>query len=298
MTGFETMHLWLKKLELFKDKYVIGYWPWELPKWPEKYHLAYSLVDEVWASSLYTKEAYKDAPIPVNYMPMAVSVERLNKKLKRKDFKLPNKNFLFLFVFDFMSYPERKNPFAAIQSFISAFPKGNEKINLILKISNVQKKDPQWKKIKKLCNKDKRIIILDKTYSREQILALFNVCDAYVSLHRSEGFGRTMAEALLLEKPVIATNFSGNIDFINTKNAYPVSYQLIKLKKNQYPAWQQQQWADVNIMDAIKQFKAVYLAKNTKLKNQINIELSDKFKAQTCALKYSNRLHKITSYNI
>jgi len=291
MTGLETINLWLKQPKLFEGQHVIGYWPWELPQWPTAWEPAYHVVNEIWASSKYTQNAYSKAPVPVEYMPMAVSIDRLMKQFTRGYFNLPENRFLFLFAFDFMSYPDRKNPYACIKAFTKAFPQGNEKTNLVLKISNLDKSDKHWRKIKKLCQQDPRIIIIKQTFSREEILGLFDVCNAYVSLHCSEGFGRTLAEALLLGKPVIATNFSGNADFISEKNAYPVSYKLKEIKEGEYPGCYGQSWAKVNIKDAALQFSKVYRDAGTLSKSKF--KLPKKYNAKVCGSKYSSHLKDI-----
>ncbi len=141
----------------------------------------------------------------------------------------------FLYIFDFNSYLARKNPHAAIQAFLSAFPLGTEPVGLVLKTMNSNPDNPKWRNFKKLCQQDERITLIEKTLDREIVLGLVNACDAYLSLHRSEGFGRTLAEAMLMGKPVIATDFSGNADFIHAPLAYPVRWKKKKVKSGEYP---------------------------------------------------------------
>jgi len=293
MTGLESIDLWLKKTDLFQNKYIIGYWPWELPNWPKKWFPAYNLVNEIWASTTFTQKAYADSPVPVFHFPMAVSIKQLTKKYTRKYFSLPKKRYLFLFVFDFMSYVARKNPYACIKAFEKAFPLGSEKANLVLKISNIQKENKQWQHLLMKCSEDKRIIIIDETLRREEVLGLFDVCDAYLSLHCSEGFGRTLAEAMLLRKPVIATNFSGNVDFINTKNAYPVKYSLKKIKKGVYPGCKGQMWAHANTSDAALYMQALFKSKNNQESITLKTALSDEYTINNCSIRYKERIESI-----
>lgn len=258
MTGFDTVQLALERPDVFEGKYVIGYWPWELPEWPAEWHVAYDLVDEIWASSHYTKAAYeRTSPKPVQYMPMTVSFDPPNG-FRKSDFGLPEDRFLFLFAFDFMSYPSRKNPEACLAAFQTAFPNGDEKVGLVMKVSNVDRKDRRWTAIGKLCKKDPRIVLLGETLNRRHVLGLMSVCDAYVSLHRAEGFGRTLAEAMLLDKPVIATGYSGSADFVTDATGYVVPFRLRRVRKGEYPFAEGMKWAEPSIPDAASHFRAIF----------------------------------------
>ncbi len=258
MTAFDTTLLWLDRPDLFRDTYVIGFWPWELPRWPEEWAEVYGLVDEIWCSSRYTLDAFADAKrIPVIQMPMAVTVEAVAEKT-REQFGLPENRFLFLFVFDFMSYPARKNPYACIDAFRQAFPDGDEPVNLVLKISNIVPDSPRWSQIKAACEVDSRILILDKNLDKGSVLGLMRVCDAYLSLHRAEGFGRTLAEAMLLGKPVIATGYSGNADYLTEATGYPISYNLIDIDGEDYPCGEGQVWAEPDTAVAAARMREVF----------------------------------------
>jgi glycosyltransferase involved in cell wall biosynthesis len=258
MTGFDTAQLWLERPDLFEGKFVIGYWPWELPEWPAEWVPVYELIDEVWASSHYTENAYKHtSPKPVRYMPMAVVMDG-NASYTRKDFGFSEDTFTFLFVFDFMSFPERKNPFACVNAFSKAFPHGQESVRLILKVSNVDESDPRWDKIVSLARKDSRIEVIKGTMDRSKVVGLMAACDAYLSLHRAEGFGRTMAEAMLLRKPVIATGYSGNLDFLTEETGYPVQFSLIPVGKGEYPFAEGFKWAEPSTDSAAKHMVSVF----------------------------------------
>lgn len=249
---------------VLKDHYNIGWWPWELPVWPKAWPKAFDLVDEVWAGSQFSHAMYQKATSkPSMFMPLAASVER-GAKFTRKHFGLPEKPkdvFLFLYVFDFNSHLKRKNPEACITAFQQAFPlkgAGNSAVGLVLKVMNTQPKDPAWLAFEKRCKADKRIVIINQTLNREEVLGLIQVCDAYVSPHRAEGFGRTLAEAMLFGKPVIATNFSGNQMFMDSKLTLPVRYKMVDLKKGDYHFVQDgdgAQWAEPSIDDLAKRMR-------------------------------------------
>jgi glycosyltransferase involved in cell wall biosynthesis len=259
MTAFDTASLWLDRPDVFRSSYVIGFWPWELPRWPEEWRGVYELVDEIWSSSRYTSEAFAHASsVPVIPMPMAVVGDDFLAR-SRAEFGLPEDRYLFLYVFDFMSYPARKNPYACIEAFRRAFPRGDEPVNLILKVSNIVHDSPKWSQIRVACAADARIGVLDRNLDKGTLLGLMNACDAYVSLHRAEGFGRTLAEAMLLEKPVIATGYSGNADFLLESTGYPVDYELVEIRAGEYPCGEGQMWADPDVGDAAAKLREVFL---------------------------------------
>ena len=259
MTAFDTATLWLDRPDIFHDTYTIGCWPWELPSWPSEWNAVYELVDEVWSSSQYTFEAFaKNAPIPVIHMPMVVTIDSLTY-CERSRFGLPDDRFLYLFVFDFMSYPARKNPEACMEAFLLAFPGGDEPVNLVLKVSNVVHDSPLWRKIEEARLRDPRIIILDMNLDKGVVLGLIRVCDVYISLHRAEGFGRTLAEAMLLEKPVVATAYSGNSDYLNETTGIPVPYSMAEIGLSEYPCGVGQVWAEPDTASAAEKLKEVFL---------------------------------------
>lgn len=238
-----------KGAAVFEGYRNIGWWPWELAVFPKAWKpYAFELVDEVWASSTFLEDMYKQATDkPVKLVPLAVSVERM-KPYPRKHYGLPEKKFLFLYIFDFNSSVARKNPMAAVQAFKQAFKPSDNTVGLVLKTMNTKPNNPEWQAFLKECQTDKRIQLITETLDRPEVLGLINACDAYVSLHRAEGFGRTLAEAMLLGKPVIATNYSGNVDFCEEKSSELINYKLIKAN---YP-WIEEdvQWGDPLISEA------------------------------------------------
>jgi len=99
--------------------------------------------------------------------------------------------------------------------------------------------------------------VQDREYSGVEIASLIHLCDCFVSLHRSEGFGRGPAEAMLLGKPVIATNYSGNTDFMTARNSLPVDYTLVPVGRDEYPGWQDQVWAEPSVVHAARHMHRV-----------------------------------------
>jgi glycosyltransferase involved in cell wall biosynthesis len=224
-----------KGASAFEGYHNIGWWPWELSVFPKAWKpYAFELVDEVWASSTFLEEMYKrSTDKPVHLVPLAVSVDRLQKH-PRKYYGLPDNTYLFLYVFDFNSSVARKNPMAAVNAFKQAFPQTDETVGLVLKTMNTNPNNPEWQAFIKECITDERIYVLTETMDRPDVLGLIDSCDAYVSLHRAEGFGRTIAEAILLNKPVIATNYSGNVDFMKNGLGYLVEYETTLVNQLDY----------------------------------------------------------------
>ena len=244
-TGIETARLAaLYGSKLFDGRRSIGYWPWELPEFPLCWRHAYHLVDEIWASSRFTFEAFaRSFNKPVRHMPMAVTVDS-TEKLSRPDFGLPKDRFLFVCSFDFLSSLTRKNPQACVDAFRIAFPIGDEPVGLVIKAMRANNDNPVWQKILSVAETDDRIVIIDKTFERGALLDLYRACDCYVSLHRSEGFGRGMAEAMLLGKPVIATGYSGNLDFTVAGSSALVDWRPRSVSESDYPFGAGSSWAE------------------------------------------------------
>jgi glycosyltransferase involved in cell wall biosynthesis len=244
--------------EVFRNYYNIGWSPWELSVWPKAWKGAFDLLDEVWAGSSFSLAMYQKTTLkPCYLMPLAASVERV-QTFARKHFKLPIKPFLFLYVFDFNSHLNRKNPSALITAFQKAFPINDRSVGLVLKIMNANPENPVWMAFLNDCKADSRIKIIQQTMDRPEVLGLIKVCDAYVSPHRAEGFGRTLAEAMLFGKPVVATNYSGNASFMDPELTLPVQYDLVSLSQGDYHFIQAEDkaiWAEPSIDHLVERLK-------------------------------------------
>lgn len=269
LTGFDTVHVYLEKgRQLFANRYNIGWWPWELPVWPGQWCSAFDLIDEVWAATTYTQLMYKQSTAkPVTLMPLPVSVARV-VSVSRQELGLSEDIFLYLYIFDSNSYLDRKNPQAVVKAFIKAFAKDNTQVGLVLKTMNSNPDNPEWQAFQRQCQKDERIVLVEKTLDREKVLGLIDACDGYISLHRAEGFGRTLAEAMLFGKPVIATDFSGNTDFVNQQTGFPVKWRKKAVKVGEYPFITEKSkafWAEPNISHAAEQMQAVFQLANNKI---------------------------------
>jgi len=243
--------------DFFRNRYNIGFWAWELSKCPMNWLPVIGMVDEVWAPSRFIQDCFTAVTDkPVTYMPLCVELPQFEKR-RPSYFGLPEDHKLFLYTFDFLSYIDRKNPFAAIRAFKKAFPKG-EKAALVLKIMKGDPDSPKWREMIALIDGDPRIKVINEVMTRNDVLALTDVCDCFVSLHRSEGFGRGPAEAMYLGKPVIVTGYSGNMDFTRPGASLLVDYKLVAVRAGQYVFEADQVWADVDEEDAARKMRQVF----------------------------------------
>jgi glycosyltransferase involved in cell wall biosynthesis len=230
-------------------RYNILYGYWELARCPAEWQPYLDLYDEFWGPTKFITDALSASTSrPVHHMPIAVTVDPV-KPLSRAELGLPSDKYLFLFHFDAFSFCKRKNPQAAIQAFRRAFPKDDEPAALVIKTKYLP--DEMLSELKALTDGDPRCIFLSGDFPREKIIALEMACDAYISLHRSEGFGFGPAEMMYLGKPVIVTNYSGNTDFTIASNSCLVDYRPIPVEPGDYAYYEPGQvWADPDIEQA------------------------------------------------
>lgn len=176
----------------------------------------------------------------------------------RSYFGLNDGEYTFLFTFHMMSVMERKNPMGLIRAFSKAFGP-DDPVCLVLKTSFGDRHPAQIKELRLAAEMSGvKIKIIDQVYSPDEVLSLMDACDAYVSLHRSEGLGLTMAEAMLMGKPVIATNYSGNVDFMDDSNSLLVPYDLVKLGRPIPPYDANLHWAEPSVDEAAKAMRKVF----------------------------------------
>lgn len=237
-------------------RYNICAWQWELPVWPSKWAKLMEIPDEIWAQSRYVAETFSKATDkPVTYMPLSIDKPVFSPRGKAF-FGIPESAFTFLSVFDCNSWIKRKNPLGAVKAFCTAFPPQRTDVRLVIKLMNAQEHVPEYRELLEWVAKDPRILLIDKFLPRQDMLALIDASDVFVSLHRSEGFGRVIAESMYMGKPVISTNFSGSVDFAFEGTAYVVDGPLVGLQAGDYVDIAGQYWMDPDIGAAADAFKA------------------------------------------
>ncbi|MCI2261668.1 glycosyltransferase family 4 protein [Xanthomonas indica] len=236
---------------------VIGCWFWELPRVPDAWMAAVQQVDEIVVATEFVAEAFRavtDKPvtkIPFPLLPTPASA------LTRAHLGLPDDAFVFLCTFDCNSSLERKNPGGVIKAFREAFPAVQDDVRLLLKSSNGERSPAFLIQLAGLIGEDSRILLRDGVIDASHVAAMHELSDCYISLHRAEGLGLGMAESMRLGKPVIATGWSGNCDFMDESNSFLVDYRLVPVLEGQYPHGEGQSWAEPDTADAARQMRSV-----------------------------------------
>lgn len=242
----------------FASRYNIGVAFWETNVIPYHVSKAWVYLDEVWGTTTYVQEHLSAVcPKPVYRITQPVESPVVEKKHLRSDFSLSD-DFIFYFNFNFGSVMERKNPLAVIKAFRRAFPEKNLPVQLVIKSQMGHLFSDQKLKCLQAIEGEARIKWIDESMTLEKSMGLMSLADCYVSLHRSEGFGLTMAGALMLEKPVITTPYSGNIDFTHPDTCYLPHCRLKRIGKGHPPYPAQGIWAEVDIDHAAALMRHVY----------------------------------------
>jgi glycosyltransferase involved in cell wall biosynthesis len=179
---------------------------------------------------------------------------------------------LFGYGFDLNSTDGRKKPVAALEAFQLAFPRPHlpatfgrecnnhplsEHVALLIKTFPPQGFRAEWHWLQARAAEDSRIVLIAESLPRHELLALYGCCDVFLSLHRSEGFGRGMAEALQLGVDVIATDFGGNTDFCTGPLAHPVRWRPAPIPRGAYPWADGHGWAEPDLEHAAEVCRAV-----------------------------------------
>ncbi len=276
-------------------RYVIGYWFWELENFPEEWIHALDQVDEIMVSSAYIEQSVRricSKPVTRVPLPMMLSAD---SGLQRRHFGLDEEDYVFFCSFDFNSTIARKNPHAVVEAFRLAFPLGNEKVALLIKSSNGDQHALRLKELVEVASKDRRITIRDDMLERRDLQALHRCSDVYVSLHRSEGFGLGLAEAMCMGKVVVATGYSGNMEFMTSANSCLVDYRMVPVLQGEYPYAKGQHWADPDPQHAAHHLRALYLdrAMARSIGLQASQDMARNFSVEACMNVLAQRLRLI-----
>jgi glycosyltransferase involved in cell wall biosynthesis len=237
-------------------RYTIWMWWWEVSTIPDDWMEAFDLLDEIWVGTEHVADALRlVSGVPVIKVRIPVAMPPV-VPYSRSDLGLPD-GFLFLFVFDFHSVFERKNPLAVVEAFRNAFEPGSG-ASLVLKCINQGDDPDSFDRLRLATAGHPDIHIIGQYVSAERKNAMIASCDCYVSLHRSEGFGLTPAEAMYLGKPVIATRYSGNLDFMTDANSYLVDSTIRPVGQGNLPYPPDGEWAEPDIEQAARLMRDVF----------------------------------------
>ncbi len=256
-----------------RRRLVIGYWAWELPEMPAAWRQGFDFVHEVWAPSKFTAAAFSAAsPVPVRVVPHPVR-PLPSAPADRAQFGLPADAFVVLTVANLRSTIARKNPIGAILSFRKAYGDDPRRV-LVVKIGNPSDDRLAYGSIRDAINSAPNVRVITDHLSPSDMASLFRVADAVLSLHRSEGFGLVPAQAMIEGKPVVATAWSGNMDFMTKQNSILVDYELVPAYDPQgmcnYPS---QRWAEPRLDHAAEWLRR--LAGDADLRRRLGTRASE-----------------------
>ncbi|MCL5125082.1 MAG: glycosyltransferase family 4 protein [Deltaproteobacteria bacterium] len=303
--AFNVFHLNPSALEALLDPqvkkaylsagYNIAFWFWETTELPDYWVAASELFDEIWVGSSFCESVVRaKVSKPVRRIPLNVASVDPDPECRKKELEIPERGFLFLTMMDFFSRTERKNPFGAIEAFQKAFGPRDTDVFLIVKLIN-SGASRESNRLFELARKNDHIIIVDKFLSRSQLYSLINFSDCLISLHRAEGFGLPIAEAMSLGKPVIATGWSANMDFMTEQNSFPVPYKMMTLQSYAPPYPKGTTWADPNIDETARIMRS--LVDDPELCREVGQkareDIHTKFNAVATGQKIMERLDEI-----
>jgi len=227
-------------------RYVIGFWHWEQTQLPASHHVAFAQLDEVWVPSTFVQEAVAAvSPVPVFRVPHAVRFAA-SPQARREVFGLAADRLLVLVMYDFNSFQHRKNPQAAIAAFRQAAAAAPA-LGLVVKTMNDAGNPDAAAALTESLHDLPQATVIGSTFSRQETWDLEACCDILLSLHRAEGFGLGPAEMMHLGKPVVATGWSANMDFMDDTNSMPVRYHLAPLAEDLGPYVAGLPWAEADV---------------------------------------------------
>ena len=271
-----------KGRDFFAERYNIALWYWELETFPARWHGNFDYYDEIWAPSRFCRDAFAQvSPIPVRHItyPLEqIELEQTGTGTTPAPHRAEVSRFagreisadacVFLFNFDFFSTLARKNPLGLLDAFGQAFRRG-ENVLLILKSINSRHVPEDRAQIAQavaeLKSKGLNVVWIEEHLTGAQMQTLFACADCYVSLHRAEGLGLGMAQAMAQGKPVVATGYSGSMEYMTAENSLLVAYKRVELAADygaghQPPVYEKGNiWAEPNSAHAAEQMRWVYL---------------------------------------
>ena len=279
-------------VEFFSGRYSIGVWFWETSIFRPENASGLRFLDEVWVASEYVRRPIAaEATIPVYVAPLPIE-EPMSPTLTRSDLGLPD-SYIFLYSFDFIS-AERKNPRAVVDAFTRAFEPGEGPVLVLKSINGRERKPALLAELEEAVGDRPDIRIRDAYVSADTKNAITAACDCFVSLHRSEGFGLTLAEAMSHGKPVIATGYSGNVDFMDEASSYLVPYRLIPVPTDWWAHAPGAEWADPDVAAAAALMRHVYENQHeaSARGSRARDEILDRFSLERTAGQIAHRLRE------
>ena len=261
----EQLNLFMKNPTYFHQNIIYALMPWELESVPENFQCIFEKIDVVLAPSKFLKQVFSSIHKDVRLLPHFVDIE-YEKNEEKFD------QFTFIYSADMNSYIARKNPLCAIKAFkkLSKEYLFNSQIKprLLLRLTNFSK-TKHSEIIEEIENCDQIFLLTDKLVKKEY-LNLLSMSHCYISPHRSEGFGRNIAESMFLGTPTIVSNYSGNLDFCNNDTSYLIDGKFIKIKEGEYPLSGNCSWFDPDINHLKLLMMEVYVNYEVAISKSIN----------------------------
>ena len=240
----------------FDGRYTIGFWAWETESMPKAMAASSSMLDEIWVPSAYVRDAVASvADRVVHVFPHPVVPPPVDREFDVSGLGIPP-GYRFLYTYDFLSGFERKNPLGVLEAFAYAFAPGDGPV-LVLKSVNGDRRPAESERLALQAGDRSDVVVLDGYLTASERGALLDSCDCYVSLHRAEGFGLGMAEAMALGKPVIATRYSGNLDLMDDETALLVPARRVAVGPGASPYDPESCWGEPDLGVAAEQMRRV-----------------------------------------
>lgn len=290
--------LWKLNPSSVRSRYNIAFWLWELPEFPPEWKYTFQMFDEIWTPAEFVSASIRRmTDKPVYTMPYGLPQPKTDPVYDRKYFGLPEEDFLFLVSYDGNSVSARKNPIGAIRAYKAAFPPGSSGMGIVIKATH--EKSEYLRELTEELRDCGSLTVLTDSYDKTAFNSLIRCVDVYVSLHRAEGFGLVMAEAMMLGTPVIATNWSANTEFMDEKTACLVDAALVEIEKEIPPYHKGNHWAKPDEKQASELMLRLY--EDTEFRKTITqnaiARLTEDYSVQRAAQRMSERLEQIKSGN-
>jgi GT2 family glycosyltransferase/glycosyltransferase involved in cell wall biosynthesis len=241
----------------FDGHYSIAMWAWELPSFRPDWFGYFGAVDEVWTYSKFSVDSIAaSAPVPVVKVPPPILTKIVPETNAREYFSIPPDKFVFLTVFDIGSTFARKNPMAAVKAFREISAREADAF-LIIKFHASGNFEPKLtRELSRAIGRTKNARLICERLSEHEMAVLRASADCLISTHRSEGYGLNIAEFMALGKTVIATDYSGNLEFFSEEVGYPIDYRLVEIEDSAGPYFPGYIWADPDATSLVDQMKA------------------------------------------
>lgn len=281
-----------------KDHYNIIYWAWEFPEVSDKVAEILNVFDELWVPSDFCVNIFtKYTGIPVIRFSHPIQKMAESKDFELDQYNISSDSKIYLTIFDSLSTTIRKNPEATLEAFTAVFKEDKNSV-LIVKTHNLERsKDAQ--KALEAYNNIPNVIIINEHFSKEKLHSLIQQSDVLISLHGSEGFGLTMAEAMAYGKIVVGTGYSGNLDFMNVNNSFLIQYNFIKTSNTKGLIDEGLTLAKPSLKDAVE--KLQYIKNNfenlTAIKENAKSQIAENFSIQSIGELFKIRLGFIDGFD-